>query len=193
MRSKIFFSTDMSDSTIETGIDSCVIDLLPAFEKNSGGVFHMLPGGVKNPDWYGGDILDVYGFYSNEQNKLRGGHYHPVLNELFFTVDGTALWILSDFRKDSPTFQKTIAFILGKRKPDDAHGVPSYTVEDTNRHARLKVPAGVYHAIAPLGNEGFTAIALGTTAFDKDDYQYPTIDEVPKMREILNSFEINPA
>lgn len=183
----------MSDNHIESGINGCVIDLMPAFEKNSGGVFHMLPGGVKNPDWYGGDILDVYGFYSNEKNKLRGGHYHPVLDEIFFTVSGTALWILSDFRKDSPTFQKTIALILGKKKSNDAHNVPSYTVEDTTRHARLKVPAGVYHAITPLGDEGFTAIALGTTAFNKDDYQYPTIDDVPEMKKILTGFEIDPA
>lgn len=182
----------MSEHNIQTAIDGVVIDLMPAFEKNNGGVFHMLPGGSSNSDWFGGDIRDVYGFYSNEQNKLRGGHYHPTLNEMFFTVAGTALWILSDFRPESPTYKKTIGIILGKAKSDRAHNLPSYTVEETGRHARIKVPAGVYHAIAPLGDQGFTAIALGTTAFDKDDYRYPTIAEVPDMISILDGFGIQP-
>ena len=182
----------MSEHNILTGIEGCVIDLMPVFEKNSGGVFHMLPGGSENADWYGGSILDVYGFYSNEKNKLRGGHYHPVLSEIFFTVSGTAIWILSDFRQDSPTFQKTIGVILGKNKPAESYDFPDYTVETTGRYARIKVPAGVYHAIAPLGNQGFSAIALGTTRYSKDDYRYPTISEVPNMREILKKFSIDP-
>ena len=152
----------------------------------------MLPGGSGNPDWFGGEILDVYGFYSNEQNKLRGGHYHPILNEMFFTVAGTALWILSDFRPESPTYKKTIAVVLGKAKSDRAHNLPSYTAEETGKHARITVPAGVYHAVAPLGDAGFTTIALGSTAFDKADYEYPAIDDVPNMKNILTNFEIDP-
>ncbi len=182
----------MSDNQITTDIDGVVIDLMPVFEKNGGGVFHMLPGGSLNPDWFGGSILDVYGFYGNEQHKLRGGHYHPVLNEMFFTVSGTALWILSDFRPESSTYKKTIGIVLGKAKSDRAHNLPSYTIEETEKHARITVPAGIYHAIAPLGDQGFIAIALGTTAFDKDDYRYPTTAEVPDMTSILNQFDIKP-
>lgn len=192
MHSKIIFSTNMSEHNIQTEIDGVVIDLMPAFEKNSGGVFHMLPGGTANADWFGGDIRDVYGFYSNEQNKLRGGHYHPTLNEMFFTVAGTALWVLSDFRPESPTYKKTIGVVLGKAQFDRPDSVQSFTVEEIGRHARIKVPAGVYHAIAPLGDIGFTVIALGTTAFDADDYRYPAINEVPDMTSILDGFEITP-
>ncbi len=183
----------MPNSIIETGIDGCVIALMPAFEKNGGGVFHILPGGSGNADWYDGDILDVYGFFSNEPHALRGGHYHPVLNEMFCTVSGTALWILSDFRPSSPTFQKTLAVILGKKKSLDAHGVPSYTVEETNQYARLKVPAGVYHAIVPLSADGFTTIALGTTPYTTEDYRHPAIHDVPGMHTILTTFSITPA
>lgn len=183
----------MDERNIQTGIDGCIIDLMPAFEKNNGGVFHMLPGGEQNPDWYGGNILDVYGFYSHELNKLRGGHYHPVLNEIFFPVAGTALWILCDFRPESPTFQKTISVVLGKKKIANTYNTPSYIVEEINRYARIKVPAGIYHAIAPLTPEGFTAIALGTTPFDKNDYQYPTFDDVPDMHNILKTFSIDPS
>ena len=165
----------MPNSVIETGIDVCVVRLMPAFEKNGGVVFHMLPGGVNNLDWYGGDILDVYGFFSKEPNAIRGGHYHPKLNEYFFPVVGTSLWILSDFRESSPTFGKTVTVTLGD-KPDE--------------HPRIRVPAGVYHAIAPLTEKGFTVIALGTTPFDKEDYVYPTLDEVPDMKNILETFSI---
>lgn len=165
----------MENNLIETGIDGCVITLMPAFEKNGGGVFHMLPGGSGNADWYGGNILDVYGFFSKEPNAIRGGHYHPKLNEYFFPVSGTSLWILSDFRTTSPTFGKTVSITLGD-KPEE--------------HPRLRVPAGVYHAIAPLTADGFTIIALGTTPFDKEDYVYPTVDEVPDMKSILETFGI---
>lgn len=179
----------MGTEIIQTGIDGCTVELMPIFGDPKGGVMHMLPGGEKNPEWYGGTILDVYSFYAHEKNRLRGGHYHPVLNELFFTVSGTALWILSDFRLNSPTKGKTIAFLAGSNGPEN--DLPSYTIAKTNKLARIRVPAGVYHAIAPLTDEGFTAIALGTTPYDKEDYRYPSIDEVPGMKDILTTFGIS--
>lgn len=178
----------MENNLIETGIDGCVIDLMPTFEKNDGGVFHMLPGGSGNADWYGGEILDVYGFFSKEPHAMRGGHYHPKLNEYFFPLSGTSLWILSDFRESSPTFGKTITLTIGDTQ--EQSDVPNYPL---NQHPRLRVPAGVYHAIAPLSEDGFTVVALGTTPFDKEDYVYPTVDEVPEMKNILKTFSITPS
>lgn len=181
----------MSDKTIKTGIEGCIIDLMPCFGNEEGGVLHMLPGGSSNPDWYAkNDILDVYASFCTTSHTLRGGHYHPILNEMFFTVSGTALWILSDFRESSPTYKKTIAFILGKETPQDPHGLPEYTQQTTGALARVTLPSGIYHAHISLSKNGFTTIALGTTPYNKDDYQYPTIDEVPEMKKILETFNI---
>lgn len=162
----------MSVEIIQTGIEGCTIETQPIFGDATGGVMHMLSGGVKNPEWFGGDLLDVYASYGRQKNTMRGGHYHPVLNELFFTVSGKALWILSDFREGSVTKGKTVAMILGDTEPKPLQ--------------RLRVPAGVYHAIAAIDDAGFTIVALGTTAYDKEDYRYPSVDEVPGMKEILD-------
>lgn len=183
----------MDERRKETGIDGCVVDLMPIFGDEIGGVMHILPGGTTNPEWYANaPIHDVYSFFSAKPNALRGGHYHPVLNEMFVTMSGTALWILSDFRETSPTYKKTVALILGIDTPNNPHDIPDYTRATTKKLARLTVPAGVYHAIAPLSTEGFTAIALGTTPYNKEDYVYPTVEEVPDMKAILETFSINP-
>ncbi|MFA6017609.1 MAG: dTDP-4-dehydrorhamnose 3,5-epimerase family protein [Patescibacteria group bacterium] len=182
----------MSNHKIETEIEGCVVDLMPIFGDANGGVLHMLPNGTSNSDWFKGEnILDVYAFMSTKQNTLRGGHYHPILEEMFFTITGTALWILSDFRESSPTYKKTIAIILGNKAPTKSTVLPDYTQQTTQSLARLTVPAGVYHAISPLSPEGFTTIALGTTPYNKDDYQYPNTEDVPNMKNILETFNIN--
>ncbi|MEK7105183.1 MAG: hypothetical protein AAB865_00650 [Patescibacteria group bacterium] len=180
----------MAKEYINTEIDGCTVELSPIIGDLSAGVLHLLPGGSENPEWYGGAIRDIYGFFATEKDTLRGGHYHPVLDELFFTLSGTALWILSDFRSDSKTKGKTMALILGWQAPEKTCGTPSYTVQETQSLARLRVPAGVYHAIAPLSTDGFTAVAIGTTPYDKSDYRYPPIDEVPGMDETLKQFGI---
>ena len=144
----------------------------------------MLPGGVENAEGFGQDLRDVYAFTAQGKNMLRGGHYHPKLNELFFPMSGTALWILSDFRAESPTKGMTHALILSINTPAETYGFPAYAVEEGGM-PRLRIPAGIYHAVFPLTEDRIMTTALGSTAFDKEDYRYPTIDEVPGMSDIL--------
>lgn len=174
---------------IPLGIDGCALEPQPLFGDVNGGVQHLLSGGEKNPQWYGGPILDVYCCFGTPGNP-RGGHYHPKLQELFCTVSGTSLWIVSDFREGSPTKGKTAACIMGWNVPTESHGLPCHTFEGQGTLARLRVPAGVYHAVFALGNAPSLSVALGTTGFDKDDYRYPAAEEVPGMKDILDRFSL---
>lgn len=179
----------MSLEVISLAIDSVRIELQPRIGSADGAVLHMLPGGAGNPDAPGGKILDVYAFTTRGRGNVRGGHYHPVLDELFFTFTGSALWVLSDVRPDSPTYRVTTGVIVGDVAPQETHGIPTYVLAD-GPLARLRVPHGVYHALVPLTDERVTTVALGSTPYDKEDYRYPTLDEVPGVRELLGKFGI---
>ncbi|MFH0928265.1 MAG: hypothetical protein V1821_02200 [bacterium] len=177
----------MSKQIFDTEIQGAKVELQPIFGNAEGGVLHMLPGGVGNPEGFGNNLLDIYAFTAVGRGKSRGGHYHLKLEELFFQLAGTALWILSDFRPESPTFQKTIGVILGVKAPTETHGLPVYTIE-AGTLPRLRIPAGVYHAIFPLDDERVTSVALGSTAYDAADYQKPELQDVPGAKELLNKF-----
>lgn len=171
---------------IETGLEGATIELQPLFGNIDGAVLHMLPGGVENPEGWGTSIKDIYAFTSLGKGTFRGGHYHPVLNELFFPVCGTALWVLSDFRPKSPTYQKTIGLVLGFSALPSPTDLQSYTIDQLSL-PRVRVPAGVYHAIFPLTDERVMTIAVGSTPFDKEDYRYPVLEEIPDIEDVLGS------
>ena len=173
----------MSIQILHTGINECTIELQPLIGDADGAVLHMLPGGTDNKEGFG-KILDLYASTAKGLGVSRGGHYHPILDEFFFTMTGTALWILSDFRTDSPTYKKTVALIASFDKPTETFDLPTYTTLD-GALPRLRVPHGVYHTFYPLTDERVTIVAVGSTAYDKTDYVYPTADEVPEMQKIL--------
>lgn len=175
---------------IDTGIQGATVDLMPRFGGDAGAVWHLLPGGAGNPDAPGGKVLDVYAFHAAGKGESRGGHYHLRLEELFFPMAGAALWILSDFRKDSPTKGKTVGLVLGDEAPAEAHGLPVH-VQAHGTMPRLRVPAGVYHAIFPLSSRIMT-VALGSTPYVKEDYVYPEPNEIPGMDDLLAKFGIRP-
>ncbi len=181
----------MTVKTIATEINGLTVELQPIFGEADGAVLHMLPGGTENPEGFGGKILDVYAFTAKGKNRFRGGHYHPALHELFFTLSGTALWIFSDFREGSQSSGRTVGMIVGVDAPADAHGVPAYVTADGTL-ARVRVPAGVYHALFPLTDERVTTAAIGSTPYDKNDYRYPNIEDVPGALELLGRFGIRP-
>lgn len=192
MRSVISSFSDMSLEVIPLAIDGVRVELQPRIGSADGAVLHMLPGGTSNPDAPGGKVFDVYAFTTRGRGNVRGGHYHPVLDELFFTFTGSALWVLSDFRVGSPTHGVTIGVIVGDMAPRETHGIPMYVLAD-GPLARLRVLRGVYHALVPLTDERVTTVALGSTPYNKNDYRYPTLDEVPGARELLAKFGITSA
>lgn len=174
--------------TIDTPIQGVTIELQSTFGAIDGGVMHMLPSGIRNPEGFGEQLLDIYAFTAHGKDQQRGGHYHHTLNELFFTMSGTALWILSDMRAASSTCGTTYALILSINKPINTFDLPTYSLEDGS-FPRLRVPAGVYHAITPLTDERVTCVALGSTTYDATDYTYPTQEEVPGLLTLLNKIK----
>ncbi len=175
--------------TIPTAIDGCNVELQSLIGTLDGGVLHMLPGGTNNPESFAGQIGDAYAFTAVGKNTFRGGHYHHRLQEFFFQVSGTSLWLLSDFRENSPTNGTTIGIILGITPVTDTKGHDQYTLTDGSL-PRIRIPAGVYHAIFPLTDERMLVTALGSIGYDKTDYAYPTINEVPGAQTILDSFGV---
>lgn len=171
-------------SVIATGIEGTSIELQPRFGERDGAVLHMLPGGVGNPEGFGQNLLDIYASTAKGQGVQRGGHYHEKLDELFFTLAGTALWILSDFRPESPTYQTTVGLILGDERPTTTLDLPTYVTADGSL-ARLRIPAGVYHTYLPLTSERVMVVGLGSTPYDKADYVYPDFVSIPHARDIL--------
>ena len=173
----------MSLSIYQTGIDGCTVDLQPMFGTPDSAVLHMLPGGGQNPEGFG-PILDVYACTAKGKGKMRGGHFHNVLDEFFFPATGASVWLLSDFRVDSPTFQKTIAVILSIESVESINGIKVFTAVDGS-FPRLRVPHGVYHAFAPVTDERVLITALASTPHDATDYAYPKLEEIPDLENVL--------
>lgn len=167
------------------------MELQPLFGSLNEGVGHILPRGDKNPTWFGGSVEDIYACYAQGEGTLRGAHYHLKLDEMFMTVRGTALWILSDMREQSPTYGQTASVVIGWDAFDTPDGVPTFLTSKTEKLARLRVPAGVWHAFVPLGEEHCLNIALGTTGHDAEDYRYPELSNIPQLKEHLDTFNVN--
>ena len=175
----------MSLSISETGIADCAVELQPMFGTPDSAVLHMLSGGESNPESFG-HILDVYACTAKGKGKMRGGHFHNVLEEFFFPATGSSLWILSDFRPESPTFQKTTAVILSIEHVESINDIPVFTAVDGS-FPRLRVPHGVYHSFMPINDERVLITALASTPHDAKDYVYPTIEEIVGLESVVGS------
>lgn len=176
------------------GIQGASVEFGPRIGEQDGAVLHLLPGGTKNAHGFGPDLLDLYAFTAKGKFTFRGGHYHLKLDELFFQLSGCALWILSDFRPDSPTFQKTVGFLVSMDAIPphildraSQNGIKAFSVNDGSL-PRLRVPAGVYHAIIPLTEERMTTTAVASTPYDMEDYRYPALEEVPGAQALIETF-----
>ncbi len=170
------------------GIYGTAVELQPRIGDETGAVLHILPGGTRNSSGFGYDLQDIYATTACGRGIFRGGHYHPILNELFVPMSGVGLWILSDFRDNSPTYGTTVGVILGIDALVDDRGIPSFTFETLQKLPRLRIPAGVYHTYVPLTDIRTTFLGIGSASYDKEDYCYPEINNVPGAREILSRF-----
>lgn len=165
----------------ELGLDAVRIEFQKYIGTPAGGVMHLLPGGVENPQGFGHSTRDIYAFNAQGRGQMRGGHYHHVLDELFFPMSGTALWILSDFREMSSTRGKTVACVVSIEDVAPIEGIPTYSVMRDGMMMRLRVPAGIYHAIIPLTDERVAVTAVGSTSYAKEDYAYPALETIPDL------------
>ncbi|MDO8559530.1 MAG: dTDP-4-dehydrorhamnose 3,5-epimerase family protein [bacterium] len=96
---------------------------------------------------------------------IKAFHWHRKQDDVWFVAGGTALVVLYDQRKNSPTFGQTQTTRAGK---DD------YKV--------IVIPAGVVHGYKVLGNEPVLLFYHTTQSYDAKDpdeerlaYDDPTI------------------
>lgn len=137
----------------------------------------MAPGGTENP-LYAEGIKHIHASIATHKFIARGGHYHFRLKENFFTLSGTALWYFYDFDKNSPTYGKSYAVVLGHDKLGLDLGVPEYTI-DQGAAAQIAINPGVYHVYWPLTDMETVVAGTGSTDFDAEDYDRTKVEEVP--------------
>lgn len=137
----------------------------------------MAPGGTDNP-LYADGIKHIHASVATKKFVPRGGHYHYKLKENFFTLSGTALWYFYDFDKNSPTFGKGYAVILGYDKLGMDVGIPEYTI-DKNSAAQISIAPGIYHVFWPLTGTETVVAGTGSLDYDSNDYNRTKIEDVP--------------
>ena len=143
----------------------------------------MAPGGTDNP-LYADGIKHIHASIATKKFVPRGRHYHYKLRENFFTLSGTALWYFYDFDKNSPTFGKGYAVILGYDKLGMDLGIPEYTI-DKDFAAQIAISPGIYHVFWPLTDIETVVAGTGSLDYDSDDYNRTKIEDVPGAIEIF--------
>lgn len=147
-----------------------------------GTLYEMMPHGTDN-ELVMGPIGNIYASKATVKHQPRAGHYHEQLDESFFMLSGTAIWYFEDFRKDSSTFGKTYAVLIGENEEVGSFPQPKYSIEDGILHVR--VPRGVYHIYFPLTSEPVLVIAVSSRPYDAKDYFYPLKDNKKILAGLL--------
>lgn len=136
-----------------------------------------------------GDLKNLHASVATTKHVARGTHYHHRLTENFYTLAGTALWILHDFDKDSATHGVTHALVLGDGKKNIKTTLPTFYI-DGGHMAQLTIGPGVYHAFWPLTDAGAVVFVTGNTDYDPKDFVRPTLEEIPGAQKILKEHGI---
>lgn len=135
------------------------------------------------------DLKHLHASIAIKKGVARGCHYHYRLKETFYILAGTGLCILHDFRRESPTAEKTYAVILGYARPQIETDLPVYTIMDGSL-VELIIPPMVYHGFWPLTEEKLVLVGAGTHGYDPQDYARPDLKEVPGAEDILRRHNI---
>lgn len=86
--------------------------------------------------------------------SITGFHYHLHQADYWYVPFGRARIILHDFRRDSPTFGKTVVFDVGADQADPSN-------PDKFDHSGLYIPPGVAHGFAALTDMTITYLVDG--------------------------------
>lgn len=166
---------------INTPIDGLKININKVIGDKRGVLCEILPDGTNNK-FLNHKIGNIYASIATGR-EARAGHYHFKNIENFYTLSGTALWIFKDYRKESPTFEKTYDVILGfdNVKVKDTE---SYTI-DNNYMAQVMIPAGVYHVFYPMTETPVTVLAIASEPHDDKDYARIKPEEIPEIKDIM--------
>jgi len=109
--------------TMTTPIEGVVVTLNKIVRDQRGFLAELMPGGLANPTAHG-EFGNLYLSVAETKFVARGGHYHKTENsiESFYCIGGTVVWILYDYRKESPTQGTLVDIVVGK--PLDASASP---------------------------------------------------------------------
>jgi dTDP-4-dehydrorhamnose 3,5-epimerase len=170
---------------IKTTIEGLEIILNKVVKDTRGALCEMVPGGSANETVKNG-IGNIYASIALNRQP-RAGHYHLRNIENFFVVQGTALWAFRDYRKESSTFGKSYAVIVGYENVPRHGEIEQYTVENGTM-AQVLVPAGVYHVYMPLTEKPTVVIAVASVPHSDDDYVRIDLETIPVIKDVLSRF-----
>ena len=173
---------------LKTNIDGLVIRMNKVVAGATGALCELAPAGFSD-EFFSTGVKNIYASIATAKGSARGGHYHMRQNENFYVLSGTLLWIFVDFRENSKTNGEIFSVITGFAFPKENKNIPAYTI-DKNQMAQLFIPAGVYHIWGQLSEEKAVVLAVSSEHYDKTDYAYPKIEELPKVKKILDEFNM---
>lgn len=173
---------------IKTPIHGLEMVLNKVIKDKRGALCEMVPAGTKNESMKNG-IGNIYASIALDRQP-RAGHYHFKNVENFYVVYGTALWAFVDYRKESPTFGKTYAIIIGYEGVKEPKGIEQHTIE-RNEMAQIIVPTGVYHVYIPLTERPAIVVAIASVPHSNEDYVRINPDDIPQVKEIFSRFSEN--
>ncbi len=173
---------------IETSIEGLKIRIQKVVGDSRGVLCELAPEGMAD-SFFSAGVRNMYTSVAVGKHTQRAGHYHHKNQEVFYTLTGTALWIFADFRKDSSTFGKIYAVVVGAERPPIESSTPAFVIDD-KKIAQVFVPSGVYHAYWPLTDTSVYVLAVASQPYNKEDYIYPKLEEIPGIGEILGKYGI---
>lgn len=174
---------------VETIIPDLIIGLNKVIGDARGYLAEMAPGGSDNPFMAHG-FKNLYASVATGKHIPRAGHYHLKSWENHYTLTGTALWLFTDFRKDQPSFGKSVEVVVGSKSIDNIpDGVAEYTL-DQQAMAQVYCGPGINHIVWPLTGEPVVIVDAASEPYDKADYVYPKMEEIPNIKKILGKYGI---
>ena len=171
---------------ISTPIDGLKIKLQKAVWDERGVLCELTPEGMEDSFLKAG-LRNIHTATTFKKHVMRIGHYHRKNSKVVYTLNGTALWIFSDFRKDSKTFGNTFEMVASLENVDLKTDAPTY-VTKSGKIAQMLVPPGVFHAFWSLTDSPVTILVLASEPYKKEDNIYPTLTNVPKIKSIVSKY-----
>ena len=175
----------------QTPIDGVVVRANKLIRHDRGTLAELMPGGLEN-DLAMGEFGNLYLTTSDEKGGDRGGHYHKLDNsyESFYMVGGTVVWLLHDYRKDSPTHGVTMDIVVGETRPNLELADTLVFVTEDGSMPQVVIPPGVYHGYVQLSDDAAQIIGYHTKPYQEDDYERIDLSDVPDIDTFIKKYSI---
>lgn len=172
---------------IKTNIEGLRLNENKVTGDERGVLYELIPGGTNNESVKEG-IGNIYAAIAQEKGTPRAGHFHNLNVENIFTLTGSALWFLKDFREDSPTKGESFLVILGSESHEIGE-IPQYTLKD-KKLIHLHIPTGVYHTFWPLTDNPVMVVSIASHPHNPEDHFSPSIREEQKLQKVIERLNL---